>query len=137
MAHDHDHSHDHSHDHHHHHHGDDHHHHWDSADYVRGWLARDAGRQGERAPIVARLIAAVPFARDAAIEVLDVGGGAGVIAEAVLEVFPNATVTVQDFSPHMLAAAHRAERSRRPGVDEQRRRAIRSRGLRHRNSQSA
>ena len=27
------------------------------------------------------------------------------IAEAVLEAFPNATVTVQDFSPHMLAAA--------------------------------
>jgi len=34
-----------------------------------------------------------------------VGGGAGVISEAVLEAFPNATVTVQDFSPHMLAAA--------------------------------
>jgi len=111
--HDHDHDHDHhghdhhhhGHDHHHHHHGDDHHHHWESADYVRGWLARDAGRQGERAPIVARLIAAVPFARDAAIEVLDVGGGAGAISEAVLEAFPNAAVTVQDFSPHMLAAA--------------------------------
>ena len=95
----------HGHDHHHHHHGDDHHHHWDSADYVRGWIARDAGRQGERAPIIARLVAAVPFVRDAAIEVLDVGGGAGVIAEAVLEAFPNATVTAQDFSPHMLAAA--------------------------------
>ena len=98
------HHHDHGHDHHHHH-GDDHHHHWESADYVRGWLARDAGRQGERTPIIARLIAAVPFARDAAIEVLDVGGGAGMIAEAVLEAFPNVTVTVQDFSPHMLAAA--------------------------------
>jgi SAM-dependent methyltransferase len=104
--------HDHSHDHGHHHHDHDHdhdhdhhHHHWESADYVRDWLARDAGRQGERAPIIARLIAAVPFARDAAIEVLDVGGGAGMIAEAVLEAFPNATVTVQDFSPHMLAAA--------------------------------
>src|SRR5215475_12124961 len=107
----HDHSHDHGHhqhhdhDHDHHHHSDDHHHHSDSADYVRGWIARDAGRQGERSPIIARVVAAVPFAHDAAIEVLDVGGGAGVIAEAVLEAFPNATVTVQDFSPHMLAAA--------------------------------
>jgi 2-polyprenyl-3-methyl-5-hydroxy-6-metoxy-1,4-benzoquinol methylase len=72
---------------------------------VRGWLARDAGRQGERVPIIARLIGAVSFPRDAAIEVLDVGGGAGMIAEAVLEAFPHATVTVQDFSPHMLAAA--------------------------------
>src|SRR4051812_23025270 len=87
--HDHDHGDDHDHHHHghdhHHRHGDDHHHHWDSADYVRGWLARDAGRQGERAPIIARLITAVPFARDGAIDVLDVGGGAGMIAEAVLE----------------------------------------------------
>src|SRR5215470_14736713 len=105
----HEHDHDHHHHHHghdhHHHHGDDHHHHWESADYVRGWLARDAGRQDERAPIIARLIAAVPFARVAAIEVLDVGGGAGMIAEAILDAFPTARVTVQDFSPHMLAAA--------------------------------
>ena len=77
--HDHDHDHHHSHDHHHHH-GDDHHQHWDSADYVRDWLARDAGRHAERAPIIARLIEDVPFARDAAIEVLDVGVGAGMIA---------------------------------------------------------
>src|SRR5438132_464499 len=96
----------HHHDHdHHHHHGDDHHHHWDSAGYVRGWIARDAGRQGQRAPIIARVVAAMPFARDASIEVLDVGGGAGVISEAVLDGFPNAMLTVQDFSPHMLAAA--------------------------------
>src|SRR5262249_29932118 len=54
---------------------------------------------------VTRLVAAVPFTRDAAIEVVDVGGGAGMVAEAVLEAFPNAMVTVQDFSPHMLAAA--------------------------------
>ncbi len=118
----HDHSHDHGHHHHHdhdhdghdhhhhghdhyHHHGDDHHHHWESADYVRGWIERDAARQGERAPIIARVLAAVPFACDAAIEVIDVGAGAGVIAQAVLDAFPNAMLTVQDFSPHMLAAA--------------------------------
>jgi SAM-dependent methyltransferase len=112
MAHDpHDHSHDHGHHHHdhghdhHHHHGDEHHHHWDSADYVRSWIAHDVERQAERAPIVGRLIAAVPFGRDAAIEVLDVGGGHGVIAEAVLDAFPRASVTIQDYSPHMLAAA--------------------------------
>jgi len=113
MAHDpHDHSHDHGHHHHdhghdhdHHHHGDDHHHHWDSADYVRSWIAQDVERRAERAPVIARVIAAVPFGRDAAIEVLDVGGGHGVIAEAVLEAFPRASVTIQDYSPHMLAAA--------------------------------
>ena len=85
--------------------------------------------QGERLPIIERLIAAVPFPRDAAIAVLDVGGGAGVIAEAVLDAFPRATVTVQDFSPHMLDGARErlaapcgaralcAQRSLRSGMD--------------------
>jgi phospholipid N-methyltransferase len=105
-SHDHGHHHDHDHGHdHHHHHADDHHHHWDSADYVRSWIARDAERASERASIIARMIAAIPRARDAAIEVLDIGGGHGVITEAVLEAFSRATVTVQDYSPHMLAAA--------------------------------
>jgi trans-aconitate methyltransferase len=104
-----DHGHDHhhhGHDHHHHdhhdHHPHDHHHHWESADYVQAWITRDDGRRSEREPIIERLIAAVPFSRDAAIAVLDVGGGAGMIAEAVLSAFPCATVTLQDFSPHML-----------------------------------
>ena len=104
-SHGHHHDHGHDHDHHHHHHGDDHHHHWDSADYVRSWIARDVERHAERARIIAHVIAAIPFARDAAIEVLDVGGGHGVIAEAVLDTFPRATVTIQDYSPHMLGAA--------------------------------
>jgi trans-aconitate methyltransferase len=106
--HNHEHGHGHSHDHHHHdhdHHPHDHHHHWESADYVRSWITRDASRLSERQPIVERLIAAVPFPRDAAIAVLDVGGGAGMVAEAVLNAFPRATVTVQDFSPHMLDGA--------------------------------
>lgn len=111
MTHDpHDHGHHHhGHDHHHHdhhdHHPHDHHHHWDSADYVRAWIARDDGRRSEREPIIEQLIAAVPFPRDAPIAVLDVGGGAGMIAEAVLSAFPRATVTLQDFSPHMLDSA--------------------------------
>jgi len=112
MAHDHehphghDHHHDHDHDHHHHdHHPSDHHHHWDSADYVQSWIARDDGRRSEREPIIEHLIAAVPFPRDAAIAVLDVGGGAGMIAAAVLDSFPRASVAIQDFSPHMLDRA--------------------------------
>jgi SAM-dependent methyltransferase len=102
----HDHAHDHHHDHHHHdHHPGDHHHHWESSDYVASWIARDDGRKPERQLIIARLIAAVPFARDAAIDVLDVGGGSGVIAAAVLEAFPRAKVTLADFSAPMLDRA--------------------------------
>jgi cyclopropane fatty-acyl-phospholipid synthase-like methyltransferase len=102
--HDHDHGHGHGH-HHHDHHPHDHHHHWESADYVRSWIDRDTSRLSERQPIIERLIGAVPFPRDATIGVLDVGGGAGMIAETVLNAFPRATVTVQDFSPHMLESA--------------------------------
>ncbi len=121
MTHDHGkHGHDHSHDHHHHdhdhhdhdhhdhdHHPSDHHHHWESKDYVESWIARDNRRAAERQPIIARLIAAAPFARDAAIDVLDVGGGSGVIAAAVLDAFPRAKVTLADFSAPMLDSARK------------------------------
>ena len=114
MAHDHDkhdhsHGHDHGHDHHHdghdHHHGDHHHHDWHSQHYVSDWIANDARRASERQPIIERLIAAVPFGREAEIAVLDVGAGAGVVADAVLQAFPRAQVTLQDYSQLMLARA--------------------------------
>ncbi len=56
-------------------------------------------------PILEALIAAVPFRADAAIDVLDVGAGTGVVAEAVLDAFPAARLTLQDFSAQMLARA--------------------------------
>jgi SAM-dependent methyltransferase len=104
---DHGHSHDHDHahgqdDHHHHDHGD---HDWHSDHYVGHWVERDTKRAAERAPILDRLIAAVPYARDAAIDVLDVGAGGGVISEAILKAFPNAKVTLQDYSQPMLDRA--------------------------------
>lgn len=59
----------------------------------------------ERMPILEALIAAVPFRADAAIDVLDVGAGTGVVSEAVLDAFPAARLTLQDFSAQMLAEA--------------------------------
>jgi ubiquinone/menaquinone biosynthesis C-methylase UbiE len=53
------------------------------------------------------LIEAIPFPRDAAIAVLDVGGGSGVLSEAVLRAFPRARVTLQDFSQPMVEAARK------------------------------
>ncbi len=103
--HDHDHAHSHEHGGHHHHCHGDHHHDWHSQDYVRDWIARDTDRLGERQPIIDRLIAAVPFPRDAAIAVLDVGGGSGVLTEAVFEAFPKARVTLQDYSAPMVERA--------------------------------
>lgn len=57
---------------------------WHSADYVRDWRERDSSRTDERARWLARLIAALPFGRDEALRVLDVGGGYGVVSEQVL-----------------------------------------------------
>ena len=105
MAHQHQHPHAHDHDHDHEHHHSDDHHHRDSGDYVRSWVAQDASRKRERAAIIERMIGATSFARDAAIGILDVGGGSGVISELFLEAFPRAKVAIQDFSPHMLENA--------------------------------
>ncbi len=90
--------HDHSHDHHLHHSHD-----WHSDAYVNHWVEHDAARMAERKPIIEALIAAVPFPPDASIDVLDVGGGFGVLTEAVIDAFPAARVTLQDFSEQMLA----------------------------------
>ena len=97
------------HDHHHDHHlGDHHHHEWHSDHYVGHWVENDARRQGERQPIIARLIAAVPsFGHEAEFTVLDVGAGAGAIAEALLEAFPRARIVLQDYSPPMLNVARK------------------------------
>jgi SAM-dependent methyltransferase len=68
-------------------------------------MARDRGRESERQTFLDRLVAAIPFSPDAAIEVLDVGGGSGVVSDVVLAAFPNARVTLQDFSAAMLEGA--------------------------------
>ena len=105
---DHKHDHDHSHGHHHHHHDHhpaDHHHDWHSKDYAADWIARDAGRTDERKAFLDQLVNAIPFPHDAAIEVLDVGAGSGVVADALLAMFPKSRVTLQDFSEPMLAGA--------------------------------
>jgi SAM-dependent methyltransferase len=104
-GHSHDHDHDHGHDHHHHHDHDDHGHDWHSDRYVADWIARDARRMAERMPILEALIAAVPLPADAQIDVLDVGGGSGVVSAAVLDALPSARLTLQDFSEQMLTRA--------------------------------
>src|SRR5438876_12229457 len=98
------HDHDHDHDHHHHPHDGDHHH-WHSPSYVADWTRRDVSRHGERRPFLDRLVAAVPFPRDAEIAVLDVAGGTGVVSDAVLAAFPRAKITLQDYSEPMIERA--------------------------------
>src|SRR5216110_590403 len=77
---------------------------WKSKEYVAEWIAKDNGRPA-REQILDLMLAAAPFARDASIEVLDVGAGNGRVSEAVLRAFPRAKVTLQDFSQPMLDEA--------------------------------
>lgn len=80
-------------------------HDWHSEAYVEAWIARDAARDAERRQQLAALLAYVDHPRDAAIAVLDVGGGFGVVSEEVLRAFPRAHVTLQDYSEPMLGEA--------------------------------
>lgn len=111
-AHDHGRDHDHAHDDAHHHHGGDHGHahshsphDWHSQGYVDHWIKRDASRDSERRPRIREMISLAKLPRDADLAVLDVGAGYGFVTEEVLHAFPNARVTLQDFSELMLAHA--------------------------------
>ena len=81
------------------------HHDWHSAGYVEQWIARDLTRDEERRQRLRLMLTAAPFAAEAAIAVLDVGGGYGVVTEEVLQAFPRAHVTLQDYSQPMLDQA--------------------------------
>ena len=83
------------------------HHDWHSAEYVADWIVHDMARDPERRPRLQSMLAAAPFPRDAAIRVLDVGAGYGAVTEEVLKAFPQARVTLQDYSTPMLGEARR------------------------------
>jgi ubiquinone/menaquinone biosynthesis C-methylase UbiE len=80
-------------------------HDWHSSDYVSEWITRDTTRDGERRPLLQQMLSAAPLPRDAALEVLDVGAGYGVVSEEVLLAFPAARITLQDYSQPMLDRA--------------------------------
>ena len=82
-------------------------HDWHSTDYVAEWIAHDEARDPVRRRRLREMLAAAPFARDAPVSVLDVGGGYGAVTEELLQVFPAAQVTLQDYSQPMLGEARR------------------------------
>lgn len=88
-------------------HGTEGRHDWHSQEYVDHWINHDMTRDDERRPILRMMMTHAPFPADAAVEVLDVGAGYGVVAEAALEAFPKARVTLLDYSSPMLEHARR------------------------------
>ena len=78
-------------------------HEWHEADRVAAYITRTDGEAEERGPVfdlMTRLILAKP---SAALSVLDIGSGHGVVASAVLDRFPNATAVGLDISAAMMA----------------------------------
>jgi trans-aconitate methyltransferase len=82
-------------------------HDWHSNAYVRDWIAHDEARDPVRRPRLREMLTAAPFPRDARLAVLDVGAGYGAVTEELLGLFPNAQVTLQDYSQPMLGEARR------------------------------
>src|SRR5712692_5672986 len=83
-------------------HGNRPHHDWQSATYVQEWIDGDVTKDSERVPILQRMLELPGLPPDAAIQVLDLGGGYGIVSRLVLQAFPKARVTLQDFSQPML-----------------------------------
>ena len=82
-------------------------HDWHSSDYVAEWIAHDVTRDPVRRPRLRDMIAAAALPREAPLAVLDVGAGYGAVTEEVLQLFPAAQVTLQDYSEPMLGEARR------------------------------
>jgi len=78
-----------------------HHHDWDSKDYVAEWAERQKGREPDRQEAFAAIAAALPYDKDAAIKILDLGAGYGALTKFLLERFPQATAVCQDGSDEM------------------------------------
>ena len=81
------------------------HHDWQSDAYVREWIDGDVTKDGTRRPLIQRMLELAPFDTGDPINVLDVGGGYGIVSGEVLARFPNANVTLQDYSQPMLGQA--------------------------------
>ena len=87
-------------------------HDWHSTDYVSGWITHDVARDPDRRPLLQKMLSFAPFPREAKLKVLDVGAGYGVVTDEVLQAFPAAHVTLQDYSQPMLDQARQRLASR-------------------------
>jgi ubiquinone/menaquinone biosynthesis C-methylase UbiE len=87
-------------------------HDWHSSEYVGEWIAHDQAREPVRRGRLHEMLAAAPFPRESPIAVLDVGAGYGAVTEELLEIFPAARVTLQDYSEPMLDEAKKRLASR-------------------------
>jgi ubiquinone/menaquinone biosynthesis C-methylase UbiE len=77
------------------------HHDWESSDYVSDWAKRQEDREAGRQEAFRALAETIPFAKNAAIKILDLGAGYGGLTQFLLRHFSNATAVCQDGSEEM------------------------------------
>ena len=86
-----------SHSHYHHHDPHD----WASAEYVARWAKGQYPKEANRRQGFSLLADTIPFEKDVAIKILDLGAGYGALTKFLLERFPKATAVCQDGSEEM------------------------------------
>jgi ubiquinone/menaquinone biosynthesis C-methylase UbiE len=78
------------------------HHDWDSPDYVSKWAAGQDPKEKHRQEPFRLLAETIPYDKEAAIKILDLGAGYGALTQFLLNHFPKATAICQDGSEEMI-----------------------------------
>ena len=76
---------------------------WQSDEGARAYLSKQEAREAKRRAQWRLMGELLPYADDAAFTLLDIGAGSGPNARAILDLFPNATAILADFSPAMMS----------------------------------
>jgi cyclopropane fatty-acyl-phospholipid synthase-like methyltransferase len=77
------------------------HHDWSSPEYVSDWAKRQDTREADRQEVFRLMAKTLPYEKDAAIRILDIGAGYGALTQFMLNYFPNATAVCHDGSEEM------------------------------------
>jgi tRNA (cmo5U34)-methyltransferase len=77
------------------------HHDWESSDYVSDWAKRQESREADRQEPFRLLAETIPYDKEAAIKILDLGAGYGGLTQFLLRCFPNAGAVCQEGSEEM------------------------------------
>jgi ubiquinone/menaquinone biosynthesis C-methylase UbiE len=77
------------------------HHDWDSRGYVADWAERQEEREIDRQEPFRLLAKTLPYGKDAAIHILDLGAGYGALSQFLLNHFSRGTALCQDGSAEM------------------------------------
>lgn len=76
-------------------------HNWASPDYVANWAKGQDPKESNRQEAFSLLADTIPYDKQQAITILDLGAGYGALTKFLLERFPNATAVCQDGSEEM------------------------------------